>query len=177
MGLLDVLFGVASILDAVSDDSEKFEIVCTSLELFEIGTTWQGTARVHGAGRHIRTEKKHIKDSISMPKEDTHNHTRRYILRENLLKWAIDTLATGKTVSKDHIVLNPSEECLSFEGFMKQEGNSYKMTTNVSEADYYGAYKLTVYKDGKMLSHEDLHYYFKADTVARISSVNVTKGF
>ena len=177
MGLFDVLLGVASVLDAFSDDSEKFEIECNSLELFEIGTSWQGTARVHGAGNHIRTEKKYIKDSVLMPKEDTHDHTRRYILRENMLKWAIDTLANGKAVSKDHLVLNPNEDCLSFEGFMKKDGNSYRITTNASEADYYGSYKLTIYKDNKMLSYEDLHYYFKADTVGYVSSVNVSDGF
>lgn len=177
MGFLDVLAAAAEIYSAFSDNSTHFKLECSSLEIFEIGTIWQGTARTHGAGNHIETKKVSFETELIMPSENESQRTCRDILRDNLLKWASETFAYGKKLPKEAIVLNNNENCLSCEGFIKQEGSKWVITTNINEAKYYGAYKLFISKKGENLGHEDLDYYFKTPTTARVTSVDVHEGF
>lgn len=177
MGFLDVLFGVAEIVDALSDNSDYFRVTCSTLEVFEIGTTWKGTARVSGAGEHIETKKVWYSTKLEMPKEGNSKYTRRGILRKNLYSWVSETFANGVSMPKEAIVLNDSENCLSCEGFAKKVDDKYVITNNQSNAQFYVAYKLNVSKDSNTLGHEDLRYYFKAETTARVTSVDVKDGF
>lgn len=174
MGFMDFLVGV---MDVLTDHDTHFKVSCDTLEIFEIGTTWKGTARVHGAGNHIRTEHVDFSTTVTMPDEDDYNRTRRSILRDRLRKWASETLANGTTLPKEAIVLNESENCLSCEGFVKQVGKKWVITTSMREAKYYGAYKLFLSKNGEELGYEELEYFFKAPTVGYVSSVDVHDGF
>lgn len=173
MGLLDFLFVVADTIDTFSDHDTHFKVTCDTLELFEIGTSWQGTARVHGAGSHIRTQAVSYATTVTMPHEDDHDRTKRSILRDRLRKWASETFADGSMLPKEAIVLNDSENCLSCEGFVKQVGNQWIITTNMQDAKYYGAYKLFLKKSGETVGYEELAYLFKAPTVGYVSSVDV----
>lgn len=177
MGFLDFLLGAAEVIDAFTDHDTHFKVTCDTLELFEIGTSWKGTARVHGAGAHIRTEAVNYTTTVTMPNEDDYNRTKRNILRDRLRKWASETFANGLTLPKESIVLNDSENCLSCEGFVKQISNRWVITTNMGDAQYYGAYKLFFEKSGESLGYEELDYLFKAPTVGYVSSVDVHDGF
>lgn len=177
MGLLDILCGVAEIVDTLSDKNTYFEIKCNTLEVFEIGTHWVGTARLQGAGEHLQTEKVNFSTKIAMPYEAPSRSTKRDVLRKNLLNWASGTFAKGDKLPKESIVLNPQENCLSCEGFAKKVGNNYEIVTDTTVADCYVSYKLIISKDSSVLGHEDLNYYFKEATTARITSVDVKNGF
>lgn len=177
MGLLDVLFVAADIIDMFSDHDTHFEVTCDTLELFEIGTSWKGTARVHGAGAHVCTQSVNYSTTVSMPNEDDHNRTKRGILRDQLRNWASKTFAGGVSLPKEAIVLNESENCLSCEGFVKQVGNQWVITPNMHGAKYYGAYKLFLAKGTEAVGHEELEYLFIAPTVGYVSSVDVSDGF
>ena len=169
--------GFLDFLDAITDDNTYFNVECTTLEIFEIGTTWKGTARVHGAGNHIETKKVSYQTRVAMPSEDSGNYTRRGWLRKDLRKWAGKTFGTGSELPRESIVLNTTENCLSCEGYAKKVGDTYVLTTKESEAQYYLAYKLNIYKDGNQLGHEDLDYYFKADTQGYVTNVSVKDGW
>lgn len=177
MGLFDFLSDVVDVLDELTDNDTHYRVSCDTLEIFEIGTTWKGTARVHGAGEHVRTEKVDYSTIVTMPEEDTHDYTRRGLLRKDLREWCGRTFANKSTVTKETIVLNDGEDCLSCQGFIKKVENKWILTTNSHEAEYYGAYKLYLTKDGKDVGHEDLDYLFMADTLGYVSSVNVKEGF
>lgn len=177
MGILDILLGAAQIVDALSDNNTYFKVTCDTLEIFEIGTTWEGTARVHSAGKHLRTETVSYSTTIAMPKEGNSNYTRRGLLRKNLREWCGQTFANKSTVSKETIVLNKGENCLSCEGFIKKTSGKWIITNNSKDAEYYGAYKLYLTKEGQDVGYEDLEYYFEADTLGYISSVDVHDGF
>lgn len=177
MGFLDFLAGVAHVADTLSDHNTYFQVNCNTLEIFEIGTTWKGTARVHGAGNHIRTEKVDYSTTITMPPEDSQDYTRRGSLRKELREWCGKTFANKSTVTKETIVLNEGENCLSCEGFIKKVNGKWVLTNNPNEAEYFGAYKLYLTKEGKDVGYEDLEYLFKADTLGYVSSVSVHDGF
>ena len=177
MSFLDLLLGAAEIIDTFADHDTHFKVTCDTLELFEVGTSWKGTARVHGAGAHLRTENVSYTTKVTMPDEDDYNRTKRSILRDRLRKWASEAFADGSVLPKEAIVLNDSENCLSCEGFIKQVGDRWVITTNVKEAQYYGAYKLFFEKDGECVGYEELEYLFKAPTVGYVSSVDVNDGF
>lgn len=177
MGFLDFLFGAAEVIDAFTDHDTHFNVTCDTLELFEIGTSWKGTARVHGAGSHVRTQAVNYTTTVTMPYEDNYNRTKRSILRDQLRNWASKTFADGFTLPKEAIVLNESENCLSCEGFLKQVGSKWVITTNMREATYYGAYKLFLTKGTESVGYEELEYLFKAPTVGYVSSVDVSEGF
>lgn len=177
MGLLDILFGVAEIVDTLSDKNTYFDVKCKNLEIFEIGTNWVGTARVHVAGKHLKTQKVNYTTKISMPYEAPSHSTKRDVLRKNLLNWVSDTFVNGRKLPKECIVLNPQENYLSYEAFAKKNGEDYTITFDPNEAEYYLSFKLNVYKETKVLNFEDLDYYFKAETTARVTSVDVRDGF
>ena len=177
MGLLDILFGVAEIVDTLSDKDTYFEIKCSHLEIFKLETKWKGTAKIFEAGEHLQTEKVDFSTKISMPYESPSHATKRDVLRENLLNWLSDTFANGQRLPKDCIVLNPQENCLSYETFAKKNGEDYMITFDSNEAEYYLSFKLDVFKETKALNFEDLDYYFKAETTARVTSVDVKDGF
>ena len=113
MAFLELLGLVADIISAFSDHDTHFDVTCDTLELFEISSSWRGTARISGAGNHIRTESVSFSTKVSMPDENESNHTKRDILRERLQKWASESFADAGTLPKDAIVLNSSENCLS----------------------------------------------------------------
>lgn len=177
MGFWDLLLGAAEIIDAFTDHDTHFKVTCNTLELFEVGTSWKGTARIHGAGAHVRTETVDYSTTVTMPEEDNYNRTKRSILRDQLRKWASKTFADGSTLPKEAIVLNDAENCLSCEGFVKHVGDQWIITTNMKEAQYYGAYKLFFEKGGECVGYEELEYLFKAPTVGYVSSVDVHDGF
>lgn len=177
MGFLDFLLLAADVVDTFSDHDTHFEVVCDTLELFEIGTSWRGTARVHGAGNHVQTQTVNYTTTVTMPDEDDYNRTKRSILRDRLRKWASDTFADGLMLPKEAIVLNDTENCLSCEGFVRKSGNRWVITTNVRNAQYYGAYKLFIKKGSGHVGHEELAYLFTEPTVGYVTSVDVSDGF
>lgn len=177
MGFLDFLLAAVDIVDTFTDHDTHFHVTCNTLELFEVGTSWKGTARVHGAGAHVRTETVDYSTTVTMPEEDNYNRTKRSILRDRLRDWASKTFAEGRTLPKEAIVLNESENCLSCEGFVKQVGNRWVITTSMYDAKYYGAYKLFLTKGTESVGYEELEYLFKAPTVGYVSSVDVSDGF
>lgn len=177
MGLFDVLLGVAEVIDALSDNDTHFDVHCKTLELFEIGTTWKGTARVHGAGKHIRTEKVDYSTTVTMPEEDTAKYTRRGLLRKELREWCGEMFANKSTVTKETIILNDGENCLSCEGYIKNVDGKWLLTDSPHNAEYYGAYKLYLVKAGEDVGYEDLKYLFIEDTLGYVTSVDVKKGF
>ena len=178
MGLFDVLYVAAEVIDLFAGNKGTcFQVACDTLEIFEIGTAWKGTARVHGAGAHVRTEHVNYTATITMPAEDSSKYTRRGLLRKELREWCGKTFANKSTVTKETIVLNPGENCLSCEGFIKKTDGKWIITANPKDAEYYGAYKLYLSKEGKDIGHDDLDYYFMAETLGRVTSVSVKDGF
>ena len=177
MGFFDFLLEVASVASAFADHDTHFQVTCDTLEIFKIGNNWKGTARVHGAGEYVRTEMVNYSTTITMPAEESQNYTRRGLLRKSLREWCGKTFANKSTVSKETIVLNNGENCLSCEGFIKKVNGKWIITTNSKDAEYYGAYKLYFTKEGEDVGYEDLEYYFMADTLAYVSSVSVHDGF
>jgi len=177
MGFLDVLFAAADIVSTLTDNDTHFNVSCDTLELFEIGTSWRGTARVHGAGAHVRSQSVDFSTTVTMPSEDDYNRTRRSILRDRMLKWASETFSASGSLPKEAIVLNESENCLSCEGYVKKVGNRWLITSSMKDAEYYGAYKLYLEKGGESIGYEELEYLFKAPTVGYVSSVDVHDGF
>ena len=175
MGFLDFLGDVATIVDAITDNNTHYHVTCKTLEIFEIGSSWKGTARVHGAGEHVRTEHVDFSTTVTMPEKDSHDYTRRGLLRKDLREWCGRTFANKSTVTKETIVLNNSEDCLSCEGFIKKVGSKWIITTNSREAEYYGAFKLFLTQNGQDVGHEELDYLFMADTLGYVSNVSVSK--
>lgn len=177
MGLLDILAGVATVVDAFSDHNTYFNVKCENLEIFEIGSQWKGTARVYGAGEHIKTVPVNYDTVISMPAEESSRYTRRGELRRQLREWVSKNFTESINLPKEFLVLNDSENCLSFEGYAKKVDSDYYITLSSTEAQYYVSYKLNIFQDSKMLGHKDLSYYFIEPTQGRVSSVNVHDGF
>ena len=177
MGFMDFVLAALNVADMFADHDTHFEVTCDTLEIFEIGTSWRGTARVHGAGAHLRTESVDYTTRLTMPEEDDYNRTRRSILRDRLLKWASDTFADGAALPKEAIVLNESENCISCEGFAKQVGGRWVITTSMRDAKCYCSYKLFLETGGKSVGYEELHRLFKADTVGYVTQVDVRDGF
>ncbi len=179
MGFFDILLGAASIIDALSDSGEHFSVTCNTVEVFKIGDHWQGTARIHGAGEHVSTEHVSYNTVITLPKEGNSNYTPRGLLRKSLREWLGENFSTEKSIPKDAIVLNPSENCLSFEGFAKKQAGRWMMVPDYSSATNYVAYKLTLRNKDKntAVGHDELFELFKAETIARVSRVDVKDGF
>ena len=177
MAFLELLGVVADIISAFSDHDTHFDVTCDTLELFELSSSWRGTARISGAGNHVRTESVSFSTRVSMPDENEHNRTKRDILRDRLRKWASESFAETGTLPKEAIVLNPSENCLSCEGFVRFKDNRWVITPTSHGATHYGAYKLYFKKGSEAVGHEDLEYLFKAPTTARVSSVDIKDGF
>lgn len=177
MGLLDLISAAAAVVDAASGKNTYFVVKCNTLEIFEIGTQWKGTARIHGAGEHIETLKANHNTVISMPDEDSHRYTRRGELRRQLREWASKTFTKGLELPKEFLVLNDGENCLSFEGYAKKIGEDYRVTLTSNGAQYYVSYKLEIYRGSEALGHEELDYYFIQPTIATVDSVDVHDGF
>lgn len=177
MGFFDILLGAAEIVDTFRDKNTYFKVECNTLEIFEIESTWKGTARVYSVGVHVRTEKVNYSTTITMPEEDSHNYTRRGHLRKDLREWCGRTFANKSTVTKETIVLNDGEDCLTCEGFIKKVDDKWVLTRDSRDAEYYGAYKLYLTSEEKDIRHEDLEYLFIADTLGYVSSVDVHDGF
>ena len=173
MGFFDFLLDVATVVDAFADKDTHYHVNCNTLEIFKIGTTWKGTARVHGAGEHLRTEKVNYSTTVTMPEEDSCHYTRRGLLRKDLREWCGKTFANKSTVTKETIILNDGENCLSCEGFLKRAGEKWILTNNSLDAEYYGAFKLYLTKEGKDIGHEELEYLFIEDTIGYVTSVSV----
>ena len=177
MGFWDFLGEVATVVDSLSENDTHFNVTCDTLEIFEISTIWKGTAKIHGAGEHVRTENVNFSTTVTMPEEDTHNYTRRGLLRKDLREWCGRTFANTETVAKETIVLNDNENCLSCEGFIKKLNNKWVLTSSSRDAEYYGAYKLYITQDGTDVGHKDLEYLFVADTLGYISNTSIKEGF
>ena len=180
MGFLEFLGGAAMVLDALSGPSgKKYDVECESFELFEKGTTWRGTARVHGAGEHLETIKVNASTTLFLPDHtDSSKYTERGLLRKDLREWAGEEFALLKVISKDMVVLNEGENCLSIEGFVKKVDGKWKIVNDAGKGTHYGAYKLCfTERNGDAVGYEELHYLFKADTVGRVTSVDVHDGF
>ena len=152
----------------------------TNVEIFETGEHWEGTARVHGAGKHIKTQAVSYQTTIAYPnKDDNARYTRRGMLRKDLREWLAKNFSSLSSIPKEAVVLNPSESCLSFEGFAKKENGKWMVTPNAYNATNFVSYKLFVYeKEGhKAVGHDELSYPFKEDTLGYVSSVDVSDGF
>lgn len=176
MGFLDFLVGAATIVDAVSGFSDtRYNVECKTFELFEIGTTWRGTARVHGAGNHLETIKMNTSTTITKP----HNSDApRSLMRDELRNWAGKNFAYSGSISKDMIVINEGENCISIDGYVKKINGQWKLVNSPANATNFGSFKLYVSEsNGKEIGYEELVYLFKEATTARISSVDVTDGF
>ena len=171
---------VATVLDAISGPSgTKYNVECESFELFEIGTSWRGTARVHGAGEHLQTMKVNASTTVFLPRNDDNSYyTPRGLLRKELREWAGREFALSGTISKDMIVLNDGENCLSIEGYVKKHNGSWKLVNGPGNGTHYGSYKLCISEvGGAEIGHEELYQLFKAETLGRVSSVDVSDGF
>ncbi len=176
MGLLDFLLEVADVL--TSESGKKYTASCETFELFEIGTTWRGTARIHGAGNHLETIKMNISNSLTLPDEGTVDHTPRGLLRRDFLKWASENFAYSGNIAKDMIILNEGENCLSVEGYVKKRSDSWKLVSSSADATHYGAFKVYLYdKNGAMVGHTELSHLFLEATRGYVTSVDVTDGF
>lgn len=180
MGFLDFLGFVANVADALSDDCKHYEVECDTIEIFEIGEHWEGTARIHGAGIHIKSQPVSYRTTIAYPNEDNNRtYTRRGMLRKNLRDWLSDNFSSMNSVPKEAVILNASENCLSFEGFAKETNEKWIVVPNANNATNFVSYKLFIYeKDGhKAVGHDELFYLFKEDTLGYVSSVDVRDGF
>lgn len=180
MGFLDFLVAAAEVVDLFSGNGgSKYSVKCECLELFEIGTTWKGTARIHGAGKHLETIKMNDSTTLVLPnKDDDSRYTPRGLLRKDLREWVGKMYALCGSISKEMVVLNDGENCLTIEGFVKKIDGNWKLVNTSSDATHFGAYKLNVVdNENKPVGHEDLKYLFKADTLGRVVSVDVTDGF
>ena len=180
MSFFDVLLGIASVADALSGPSgKKYDVTCDSFELFEKGTSWKGTARVQGAGAHVETINVNFSTTLFLPDHsDNSRYTERGLLRKDLREWAGKEFAQSQTISKDMIVLNDGENCLSIEGFVKKVNGKWVLVNDAGRGTHYGAYKLCfAEKGGSVIGHDELFYLFKAETIGRITSVDVQDGF
>lgn len=166
MGFLDFLTVAAGVVDILSG-KPKYTITCEILELFEAGTTWVGTARVHGAGRHLSTE--HVNFSTSFEDNGPED------AREKVRKWAEDSFANGGSLPKGKIILNEYEDCLSCDGFVKKVNG--KWTMQKQPTNHYASFKLYVTRENKALGYDELKRVFIAPTTARITNVDVHDGF
>lgn len=180
MDIFNFLGSAAMFLDALSGPSgKKYDVSCESFELFEKGTTWRGTARVHGAGAHLETIMVNANTTLFLPdRSDNSQYTPRGLLRKSLREWAGQQFAFLGTISKDMVVLNEGENCLSIEGFVKKVNDKWKLVNDAGKGTHYGAYKLCLTeKNGSVIGYEELYHLFKADTIGRVSSVDVHDGF
>ena len=180
MGFLDFLGFVAEVADSFSGDCKYYIVECDTVEIFEIGEHWVGTARVHGAGKHIKTQSVSYQTTIAYPnKDDNSRYTRRGMLRKDLREWLAENFSTLNSIPKEAVVLNSSEQCLSFEGFANNKNGKWLVVPNGNNATNFVSYKLFVYeRDGhKMVGHDELSYLFKEDTIGYVSSVDVKDGF
>ncbi len=174
MGFFDLVSGIADIMSGVTPE---VQLVCNTLELFELGTTWRGTARVHGAGRHIATEKVNYSTTASGMGRDYDYHQNATYMRRDLMDWANASFTNGVKLPEEAIVLNEGENCLTCEGFVKKVGGKWVITPNASEAEYYGAFKIIGTQNGTVLGNKDLDHWFKCHTKTRIMSIDITDGF
>lgn len=171
MGIMDLFLSAVTIADALSDKSEYFDVKCNVVEVFKIGDSWQGTARVHGAGSHVSSDSVNYSTTIKLPDESHGSYTERGLLRKELFTWLGNNFSVEGSVPKEALVLNPSENCLSFEGFAKKLGGKWMVTANEYTATNYVSYRLVVSrkKDGKILGHDELDYLFKKPTTAYVT--------
>lgn len=182
MGFGDFLFGAFEIVSSLSDITSSKQIYtakCTTLEIFEISNEWKGTARVHNAGCHIKTEKMDLSKKLILPKEGNSQYTPRGLLRRDFRKWAGETITDSKMpLTKDAVIINDSENYLSVEGFIRKVDGKWLITTNVNDAQYYGAYKVALINEqNTQVDRKELIYLFKEETQGRISVVDVRDGF
>ena len=183
MGFLDSFLDLVGTISEFSEGSihdRKFKVTCTTLEIFEIGTQWKGTARIHGAGEHVKTIKVDYETTITLPyKDDDLEYSRRGLLRKQLRDWLGKTLAEDGKIVRENIVLNPSENCLSVEGFTKKVGDEWLIVDSAYEATNFCAYKLFLkdISNNSKVGHDELHELFMEETRGYITSVDVTEGF
>ena len=180
MDFFDFLGGMATILDATSGPSgKKYTVECESFELFEIGTTWRGTVRVQGAGRHLETITVDATTTVFLPdRSDNSQYTERGLLRKDFREWVGKNFSLSGSIAKDMVMVNEGENCLSIEGYVKKVNGTWKFTSGSGSATNYGAYKLILTDEkGNLVGNEELFYLFKADTLGRVSSVDVSDGF
>lgn len=177
MGLLDTILEVANMF---IDNDRKFKVSCTTAEVFEIGTQWKGTARIHVAGEHIETINVHYETTITLPyKDDDAHYTRRGLLRKQFREWAGNTFSADGKIAKENVVLNPSENCLSVEGFTRRFGSKWLIVDNASDASHFCSYKvfLTDAQNNSKVGHDELDELFMEATLGRVTSVAVKDGF
>ena len=180
MGFLDFLGLVAEVINSFSGDCQYYLVECDTIEIFEKEERWEGTARIHGAGNHLKSQKVSYKTTIAYPnKDDNSKYTRRGMLRKDLREWLANNFSSLNSISKDTVILNSSESCLSFEGFANEENSKWIVTSSANDATNYVSYKLFIYeKDShKPLSHDELSFLFIEDTIRYVSSVDVHDGF
>ena len=177
MGLFDFLFEVAGAVDELKG-TKRYTAKCETFELFEIGSTWRGTARVKGPGNHIETIDMNISKELELPYEGTYQYTPRGLLRKSFRKWIGENFAYSGNIAKEMVMLNDDESCLSVDGYVKKVGGKWKLLNSSSGATNYGSFKVFVYdRNGDIVGHEELSYLFLEDTLGYITSVDVTDGF
>lgn len=179
MGLLDILGTVATVADMFIDHDEKFIVKCDTIEVFQIGDSWQGTVRVHGAGTHVSSDSVSYSTTIKLPESGNTTYTPRGLLRKQLRDWLGEKFSIEGSIPKEAVVLNASENCLSFEGYAKKVSGIWKMTSSLNSATHFVAYKLFVYHENnkQAVGHDELFELFKAPTVGYVTSVDVHDGF
>ena len=134
MGFLKFLGELAK--DFLEPSGTKYNVECKSFELFEIGTVWRGTARVHGAGAHVETVSVNVTTTVFLPDHsDNSKYTERGLLRRDLREWAGKEFALSGEISRDMVILNDGENCLSVEGYVK------KVTLSVISVRTKGLYQ------------------------------------
>jgi len=172
MGFLDFLAGAVEVADTLIDKSEYYYVQCDTVEVFELGEIWQGTARIHGAGKHISTDRASYSNTFML-----YDGQDREGMRDKFRKWLADTFSSEYSAPDEALVLNSSENCLSFEGFAKKDSGKWMITSSYQSASNYVSYKLFVYKqkkknslDGKtILGRKELSYLFMDATKIRVS--------
>ena len=182
MGFWENLFDVVDVLsDPVSAMyDKKYQVSCTTLEIFEIGSQWRGTARIHGAGEHIKTVKVNYETTITLPyRDDDSRYTRRGLLRKQLREWVADTFTQENIISKESIILNPSENCLSVEGFGIITNGKWMLVNDAIDATNFCSFKLSLTDttDDSRVGYNKLNELFMEDTLGYVSSVDVSEGF
>lgn len=180
MGFLDLLVtgltAYETVSNIVSGDSKYYKVKCRNVEVFELREVWRGTAKVYEAGEHISSDSTCYNDKIAYPnKDDNSRYTRRGVLRKNLRESLANYYSLGQAIDKESIILNPSEDCLSLEGFAKKVNGKWMLTKNASNATNYVSYKLFFAEEStnKPVRNEELRYLFIEETLGRITRVDV----
>lgn len=159
MGLLDFMAEVYQVSSNMRDlKGVDYDVSCTHAELFEISTVWKGTARMYGAGNHIQTIPANYSTTINVPTEK--GIVQRDDLRKSMKQWLSKTFFAGNVIPRGCIVLNEAENCLSCEGFAKDNAGKWLVTNSAASATRFISFKIFLSLNGNEIDHDELYRLF-----------------